>query len=124
MRCVAALPQRNATRNHVKKQRKPEKKANKSEKNGFLGRGKLLPAAGYPAASAGPVWAASPDPLKGIPKAYRKPIGALKGMPIGAMGTGAGPAQSGPEITRGYILIISGAKYYFYNRFFALISNF
>ena len=34
------------------------------------------------------------------------------------------PGQPGPEITRGYILIISGAKHDFSNQFFALISNF
>ena len=39
--------------------------------------------------------------------------------PAGAIVTG-----SGPEITRGYNLIISGAKHDFYNQFFALISNF
>ena len=31
---------------------------------------------------------------------------------------------SGPEITRGYTSIISGAKHDFYNQFFALIPNF
>ena len=42
-----------------------------------------------------------PGPLKGIPKAYR--------MLIGAMVTGRGYIyRPGPEITRGYILIISG----------------
>ena len=32
--------------------------------------------------------------------------------------------RPGPEITRGYISIISGAKHDFYNQFFALIPNF
>ena len=41
-------------------------------------------------------------PLKGIPKAYRMLIG---GMVTGPARTRPGP---GPEITRGYILIISG----------------
>ena len=59
----------------------------------------------------------SQGPLKGIPKAYRKPIGAM----VTGRGYGYRP---GPEITRGYISIISGAKHDFYNQFFALIPNF
>ena len=56
-------------------------------------------------------------PLKGIPKAYRKPIGAM----VTGRGYGYRP---GPEITRGYISGRPGPKYYFPNQFFALIPNF
>ena len=56
-------------------------------------------------------------PLKGIPKAYRKPIGAM------VTGRGYG-YRHGPEITRGYISIISGAKHDFLYQLFMLIPNF
>ena len=63
-------------------------------------------------------WATGPvGPLKGIPRAYRKPIGAM----VTGRGYGYRP---GPEITRGYISGRPGPKYYFPNQFFALIPNF
>ena len=59
-------------------------------------------------------WAASPGPLKGIPKAYRMLIGAMgyRPGPAGAIFTGSGPG------------FISGAKHDFLYQFFMLIPNF
>ena len=81
--------------------------------------GLRLPAAGP--ARPGPVLARFrpvSDPLKGIPRTYRKPIGGMvTGRGYVVTGSGPGRRISGPGF-------ISRAKHDFLYQFFMLISNF